>query len=90
MGTALVKIKIMPTSPEVNLKEIKEKAKQEIETLKGEKLIFEEEPVAFGLKAVITSFSIDESNELDPIEEALRKVKDVSSVQVIDMRRAFG
>ncbi len=90
MGIALIKIKIMPTSPEVNLEEIKEKAKQLIEENKGENPKFEEEPIAFGLKAVIAYFDIDEATPLEPIEESLEKMENVNSVQVIDIRRAFG
>jgi len=90
MGTALLKIKIMPTSPEVNLEEIKEKAKLVVEEGKGKNTRFEEEPIAFGLKAVMVFFDIDESQEIDPIEEGLRKIENVNSVQVVDMRRAFG
>ena len=90
MGVALLTIKIMPTSPEVNLEEIKEKAKKVVEEGKGKNTRFEEEPIAFGLKAVMVYFDIDESQELEPIEEELSKIENVNSVQVVDMRRAFG
>ena len=90
MGIALVKIKIMPTSPEVNLEEIKNSAKTIIESNKGARTNFEEQPIAFGLKAVIAGFEIDEESPLEPIEENLKKIENVNSVQVIDMRRAFG
>ena len=90
MGTALIKIKLMPISPESNLDEIKQKAKLILEEKKGKHPEFEEEAIAFGLKAVITSFQLDENDELDPIEEELKKIENVSSVQVIDMRRAIG
>lgn len=90
MGTALLKIKLMPTSPEINLEEIKEKAKKIVEKGKGKKCSFEVEPIAFGLKALIVSFDIDENQELEPIEEGLRNIENVNSAQVIDMRRAFG
>lgn len=90
MGTALIKIKIMPTSPEVNLEEIKTKAKEVIEQIKGKVDNFEEEPIAFGLKAVILSFAMDESKELKQIEDSLKKIENVNSIQIIDMRRAFG
>jgi len=80
----------MPTSPEVNLEEIKEKAQVVVEENKGRKCRFEEEPIAFGLKAVMVYFDIDEEQELEPIEEGLRKIENVNSVQVVDMRRAFG
>ena len=90
MGTALLRIKLMPTSPEVNFEEIKEKAKAIVEKGKGRNCSFGEEPIAFGLKALIVSFDIDEEQELDPVEEGLRNLENINSAQVIDMRRAFG
>ncbi|MCK5149785.1 elongation factor 1-beta [Candidatus Pacearchaeota archaeon] len=90
MGIALLTIKLMPSSPEEDLEKIKEKAKEIIEAGQGKKVRFEEEPVAFGLKAVIAYFDLDESQELDPIEKKLGEIESVSSSQVTDMRRAFG
>jgi len=90
MGTALLKIKLMPASTEVNLEEVKEKAKTIVEEGKGKNCAFEEEPIAFGLKALIISFDIDEEQELEPIEESLKNIENINSAQVIDMRRAFG
>ena len=49
-----------------------------------------EEAIAFGLKAVMVFFDIDESQELAPIEDSLSKIENVNSMQVVDMRRAFG
>ena len=90
MGTALLRIKLMPSSPDIDLKEVKEKAKTIVEESKGGNCTFEEEPIAFGLKALIVSFKIDEEQELEPVEEGLRNIKNINSAQVIDMRRAFG
>lgn len=91
MGITLIKIKMMPSSPEVNFEGVKLKAKEIVETNKGTRIEFEEQPIAFGLKALIVGFEQNEDDgELDPIEEGLRKIKDVSSAEVIDMRRAFG
>lgn len=90
MGTALLKIKLMPASPEVDLEEVKEKSKAIVEKGQGRNCAFEEEPIAFGLKALIISFDIDEEQELEPIEEGLEKIENINSAQVIDMRRAFG
>jgi elongation factor 1-beta len=90
MGIALIKIKIMPSSPEVNLEELKAKAKETIEKQQGKITNVNEEPIAFGLKAVIVSFELDESKELEMIENELKKIENINSVQVIDMRRAFG
>jgi len=90
MGIALIKIKLMPASPETNLEEIKNKAYLVIEENKGKNTMFIEEPIAFGLKAVIASFDIKEEDPLEPIEESLGKIESVNSAEVIDMRRAFG
>ncbi len=91
MGITLIKMKLMPSSPETNLEKIKEKAKKIIENNKGKHPMFEEQPIAFGLKALIIGFEQDENEgELEPIENSLKEIEDVSSVEVIDMRRAFG
>ena len=91
MGITLIKIKIMPSSLGVNFEEVKVKAKKIVEANKGTRVEFEEQPIAFGLNALIVGFEQNEDDgELDPIEEGLRKIKDVSSAEVIDMRRAFG
>lgn len=90
MGTALITINLMPSSPEVDLEKLKEEAKKVIEENKGTKTRFEEIPIAFGLKSVHAFFDLDESNELEPIENALEKIENISSIKMIDMRRAFG
>ena len=91
MGIALIKIKLMPESPETNLEDIKEKARKAIEENKGSKVSFEEEPLAFGLKAIIAGFEQDEEQgELEPIENSLNNIQEIGSVEVVDMRRALG
>ena len=90
MGTALIKIKLMPSSPDVDLEKIKAKAKEVVEKGDGKKISFEEEPIAFGLKAIIVFFALDESKELESIENELAEIENVNSSQVVDMRRAFG
>ena len=91
MGITLIKMRIMPLSAETDLENLKEIAQKIIESKKGSRVVFEEQPVAFGLKAVIASFQQDEEEgELEPIEEELNKNENISSVETIDMRRAFG
>jgi len=90
MGTAVIKIKIMPSSVEENLEAVKEEAEKAILKREGAHCKFEEENIAFGLKALIVSFALDENLELEIIERDLEKIEGVNSVQVIDMRRAFG
>ena len=88
--TMIVKIKLMPSSPETNLEEIKENTKKLIESEGGKGVKFEEELIAFGLKAVIVFFLWDEEKELEPLENSLEKIENVNSVEMIDMRRAIG
>jgi len=90
MGIAAVKIKILPTSPEVDLERLKEKIKTMVEEMGGKNCNLEEEPIAFGLEALIAFFAWPEEKELEELEEAMNKLEEVSSIQVIDMRRAFG
>jgi len=86
-GIAGVKIKIMPLSPEVNLEEITSKVKSLVEEEGGKNRGYIEEPVAFGLKAIIAFFEWPEEKELEKIEEKIGKVENVNSVQVIDLRK---
>ena len=90
MGIAAIKIKLMPSSPDVNLEEIQEKAKEAIIEKGGEKPSLKIEPVAFGLNAIIINFALDESKSIDDIENPLKEIKGVSSTEIIDFRRAFG
>ena len=90
MGTALVTIKIMPESPESDLDEIQNKAKQIIEEKGGKTPSTKTEPVAFGLNAILLNFAMDESLSQDDFENPLKELDGVNSVEVIDFRRAFG
>ena len=89
MGIIAVKIKIMPTSVDTNLKKIEEKAKEIVMSLGGKNPSFTQEPIAFGLKAIIALFAWPEDKELEKLETVLGKIKDVNSIHVVDMRRAF-
>ncbi|VVB80076.1 Elongation factor 1-beta [uncultured archaeon] len=88
VGTVLIKTKVMPESPEINLEELKEKISKVITGNQGKNPRYEEEEVAFGLKALITYFTLKEDLPLEPIENAISEVEGVSSMQMLDMRRA--
>ncbi len=94
MGTAVIKIKIMPKSPDSDLESIKNKAKEIIqenqESEKGSTINFQEEPIAFGLKAIIVGFAWQEEKSTNELEEKLKNIDQVSSLDIIDFRRAFG
>lgn len=89
MAQAIVKIKIMPESPNANLDRIEKEAEKLI--LKNTKQIKKErEPIAFGLVAVNISFTWDESASTDELLEKIRKIKEVNSAEIVDFRRAIG
>jgi len=82
-----IKIKIMPTAPDVDLKEIENQARSIVEEKGGKNREYELEPIAFGLKAVIAFFEWSEEKPLEELEESLKKIENVNSIQVIDMRK---
>ena len=90
MSIVAVKIKIMPSSPEVSLSEIEVHIKEILERNGVKNPQFTIEPIAFGLKALIVMFGWPEERELDTLEAELQRISDVSSVQIIDIRRAIG
>jgi translation elongation factor aEF-1 beta len=86
-GIAGIKIKIMPISPEINLQEIEDKTKEIVEKEGGTNREYEIEPIAFGLKAIIAFFEWPEEKEIEYLEEKLKNIENVQSVQTIDMRK---
>ena len=90
MSIIAVKIKVMPKSPETNLKNLEENVAKVLSKNNVKNPKFEIQLVAFGLKAIIVMFGWPEEKELETLEEELRNIKDVSSVEIIDIRRAIG
>ena len=93
MAQVIVSLRIMPDSPEADLKAITDAATQKINEFSkddGDKKI-EEVPVAFGLKALQILFVMDEDiGSTDPLENDLATIEHVQSVQITDVRRAMG
>ena len=91
MATAGIQFKIMPEGIETNLEELKTKIKETIESFdSGVFNEAKEEPVAFGLKALIITMALSEDEESDKVEKALSEINGISSVELIDYRRAVG
>jgi elongation factor 1-beta len=88
MAIAAIKVKIMPESPETDLDEIKKQIPSKLSEAKNINL--EEQPIAFGLKAIIATFAWPEEKGTDTIENSLKEIIGVSSAEVIDYRRAIG
>lgn len=91
MAQVVVTLKIMPESPETDLKAVEEKASKLIAEFGGEVGKVEEEPVAFGLKALKLYFVMDEDiGSTETLENNVSEVEGVNSVEVVDVRRAVG
>ena len=92
MAQAIVTLKIMPESPETDLGKIESEALEKIKEFAGEtETKTEQKPVAFGLKSLDIIFVMDESKgSTEPVEESLKTIEGVQSVEVTDVRRAIG
>ena len=83
MGDAAVRMKVMPVSMDVDLKELAEEIKKVVPSFARLHAI-QEMPIAFGLKALIVVTIMDDKGGRSPdeIEDAVRKVPGVESVEV--------
>jgi len=81
------KYKLMPESPSVDLKSIEKAAKKVVEDFGGKNKEYSIEEIAFGLKALIVFFFYPDDKNIDSIEPKFAKIKDVASVQLMDMRK---
>ena len=92
MANVVVTLKIMPQSPEVNLDGLEKKAREEIvKFCNSQEFKTEIQPIAFGLKALIIYFVMDEKiGTTDRLEQAISQLEGVESVEVPDVRRAIG
>ncbi|NQU78716.1 elongation factor 1-beta [Candidatus Woesearchaeota archaeon] len=92
MGTAIVTITIMPTSPEIDFVPVEENVARLVQEFAGEgDRKSEIEPVAFGLKCLKYTFVMDENlGSPDTVAEKILAVEGVQSAEVSDVRRAIG
>ncbi len=91
MADVVITFKIMPEGLEVDLNKMVNSIKKVIKNFGGDVGRVEEEPIAFGLKALRVIFIIDENKgSTDELEEEVKKLKGIKSVNVVDVRRAIG
>ena len=91
MATAGIQFKIMPEGTDTNLDQLKDKLKEATESF--ESGVFsdaKEEPIAFGLKALVVTIALSEDEESESVEKAFSEIDGVSSVELIDYRRVVG
>lgn len=92
MAKAIITFKLMPESPDVDLEPIKEQA---LRIAKEQGAIGEmqakEEPIAFGLVAVlILAMYTVEGKDFDGIAAEMGKIENVQSAEVATMDLALG
>ncbi|CAD7768161.1 Elongation factor 1-beta [Candidatus Methanoperedenaceae archaeon GB37] len=89
MGEVVATIRVMPESTETDLEVLKREISEVMPV--GVRLSgFAEEPVAFGLKALIVTVVLgDLEGGTDPVESAIAGVKGVESLQVTEVGRAL-
>ena len=92
MANAIVTIKIMPESPDIDLAKVEAAAKEKIASFAGEgETKTEIKPVAFGLKELNIIFVVDEQKgSPDPLADEIKSLEGVTSAEVVDVRRAVG
>jgi|YelNatPaOPRAMG01_1025707.scaffolds.fasta_scaffold00131_65 elongation factor 1-beta len=88
MAKVLVKLRIFPESVDLDLKELTRHISERLpENSKIEG--FREEPIAFGLNALILLVSMpDEEGIMNKVEEAIRATQGVSEIQIMSVSRA--
>lgn len=81
----------MPSEADVELSEIENEVLKKIKGYSNNKSIRTElEPIAFGLNALKVIFSMDENKNLEILENSIKEIPNISSVEAIDVRRAVG
>ena len=90
MAEIIITFKIMPEGLDVDLKKLERDVSQIIKRY-GDIGKVEIEEIAFGLRALKFIIVVDENKGgTDIIEDNLRNVEGVNSVEVVDVRRAIG
>lgn len=88
MAKVLVSVKIFPNDAGADLTVLKDTVRKKLEG-KASIYKYEEEPVAFGLIALIAHILVPEEEEgrMDEVEDLLKGTAGVSEVQVMVSRR---
>jgi translation elongation factor aEF-1 beta len=88
MGSVVITYKIFPTDVTVNFEDLKKRIEAslpEFATVYG----YGEEPIAFGLNALLCAIKIpeDKTGVLEELEKRLEQISEISQVQTLMVRR---
>jgi len=85
MAKVLLVLKVLPSSVEADLNQIKERIVKEIGNVS-----IREEPIAFGLTALIVNTLIeDREGEVERIENKIKSIENVGEIEVIEVARTL-
>ena len=87
MAKVIAQIKIFPTETTVDLVELRKRVEKALPA--GTAVArFDEEPIAFGLVALVARVAMPEAEgQMDKVEEALKSVENVGEIQVVNVWR---
>lgn len=88
MAKVVAQIKIFPTETTVDLGELRRSVEKALppETSVAR---FDEEPIAFGLVALVARVVMpDEEGRMEKVEEALKSVQNVGEIQIVNVWRS--
>jgi elongation factor 1-beta len=87
MARLVVRIRILPAEAESDLEEVAKLIKISVPEgmeLKSSSM----EPIAFGLKAIIGDFLLDDAEgQMDRLEESIKQVQGVGEIEVMNISR---
>lgn len=88
MAKILISYRILPKEVTVDLEKLKQKIRERLPEHSSVHK-FAEEPIAYGLTAIIAHIIIpeDKPGGLDELEKALQKISDISQIETLTVHR---
>lgn len=87
MARLVVRIRILPAEAESNLENVVESIEKSLPTgmeMKSSSM----EPIAFGLKAILGDFLLDDAEgQMDKLEESIKSIEGVGQIEVTNISR---
>lgn len=91
MASVIVTFRVMPESPDTNIKKIEEDAVKLVKEFGAMSVKTDVQPFAFGLKALTILFVINEAKgDTEELEKKMLTLEGVQGVEVTDVRRTVG
>lgn len=85
MSRVLVKLRLLPASPETDLDELERVLKERIKPVR-----LEREPIGFGLVALhVFTLVSDAAGEVERLESKLKQLKGCGEVEVMELSRVW-